>query len=891
MKTQYIGLSDLEVEESRSKYGENIMTPPVKKPLWLVFLEKFKDPLIVVLLVAAVLSLGISFYDYFIHHSPTAFLEPVGIFVAVFLSTGLSFLFEHKAEGEFEILNKVNDHEKVKVYRNGKLTEEDKSKIVVGDILVLSSGDEICADAVLCEATRLRVDESSLTGESSCNKTTVEEEFDSEATFPSNKVYKGSNVLEGEAVCKVFAVGDNTEAGKVFAASQIDNSMRTPLNEQLEKLGGVISKISYCMAFVLLAGRTVLYFINTPSFDWIEFLTATLQSLMIAITLIVVAVPEGLPMAVTLSLAYSMQKLLKSKSLVRRMHACETMGAINVICTDKTGTLTQNQMTVASALFPEQLKANGFVAESLSLNSSAYLDCSDNDKTKVIGNPTEGALLLWLKKEGHDYIKYRNKTEVLEKLPFTTENKYMASVITSNVLNKKILLVKGAPEIVLQICSDFEQGFDRETVKSNLSDFQNKAMRTLVFAYKELDDNQVVIKDGKLAVQNLRFMGMVGITDPVREGVAEAVQECLNAGIDIKVVTGDTSVTARAIAEQIGLLQNANTENSIITGEQLSSMSHEDLKKRIKDLKIISRARPMDKKLLVETLQEEDCVVAVTGDGTNDAPALKSAQVGLSMGDGTNVAKQASDITITDNSFNSIVRAVMWGRSLYQNIQRFILFQMTINVVACFIVLFGAFMGKESPLTVTQMLWVNLIMDTFAAMALASLPPDERVMNNPPRKRKDFIITKSMRKGIIGVGAIFFLILMGLLYVFQHYDIQSMKDILLLGGYTAKTSLSDYEKSLFFTIFVMMQFWNMFNAKAYLSKRGFFHFKNCNSFLFIAALILIGQILIVNLGGKMFSVTPLKLQDWFGVILSTALVLIVGEITRYAKRHIKPRQN
>lgn len=891
MKTQYSGLSDLEVEESRSKYGENVMTPPAKKPLWLVFLEKFKDPLIVVLLVAAVLSLGISFYDYFIHHSPTAFLEPVGIFVAVFLSTGLSFLFEHKAEGEFEILNKVNDHEKVKVFRNGKLTEEDKSKIVVGDILVLSSGDEICADAVLCEATRLRVDESSLTGESSCNKTTVEEEFDSEATFPSNKVYKGSNVLEGEAVCKVFAVGDNTEAGKVFAASQIDNSMRTPLNEQLEKLGGVISKISYCMAFVLLAGRTVLYFINTPSFDWIEFLTATLQSLMIAITLIVVAVPEGLPMAVTLSLAYSMQKLLKSKSLVRRMHACETMGAINVICTDKTGTLTQNQMTVASALFPEQLKANGFVAESLSLNSSAYLDCSDNDKTKVIGNPTEGALLLWLKKEGHDYIKYRNKTEVLEKLPFTTENKYMASVITSNVLNKKILLVKGAPEIVLQICSDFEQGFDRETVKSNLSDFQNKAMRTLVFAYKELDDNQVVIKDGKLAVQNLRFMGMVGITDPVREGVAEAVQECLNAGIDIKVVTGDTSVTARAIAEQIGLLQNANTENSIITGEQLSSMSHEDLKKRIKDLKIISRARPMDKKLLVETLQEEDCVVAVTGDGTNDAPALKSAQVGLSMGDGTNVAKQASDITITDNSFNSIVRAVMWGRSLYQNIQRFILFQMTINVVACFIVLFGAFMGKESPLTVTQMLWVNLIMDTFAAMALASLPPDERVMNNPPRKRKDFIITKSMRKGIIGVGAIFFLILMGLLYVFQHYDIQSMKDILLLGGYTAKTSLSDYEKSLFFTIFVMMQFWNMFNAKAYLSKRGFFHFKNCNSFLFIAALILIGQILIVNLGGKMFSVTPLKLQDWFGVILSTALVLIVGEITRYAKRHIKPRQN
>lgn len=887
MKTKYVGLSDQEVEESRLKYGENVMTPPAKKSLWLVFFEKFKDPLIVVLLVAAVLSLGISFYEYFVHGSPTAFLEPVGIFVAVFLSTGLSFFFEHKAEGEFEILNKVNDHEKVKVYRNGKLTEEDKSKIVVGDILVLSSGDEICADAVLCEATGLRVDESSLTGESSCNKTTDEKEFDSEATFPSNKVYKGSNVLEGEAVCKVFAVGDRTEAGKVFAASQIDNSIRTPLNEQLEKLGGVISKISYCMAFLLLAGRLVIFFFTMTSFDWIEFLTYMLQSLMIAITLVVVAVPEGLPMAVTLSLAYSMQKLLKSKSLVRRMHACETMGAVNVICTDKTGTLTQNQMTVASALFPEHLKADKFVAESLSLNSSAYLDCFDDGKIKVIGNPTEGALLLWLKDEGDDYMKYRNETETLEKLPFTTENKYMATVIHSNVFKKKILLVKGAPEIVLQMCTSFEQGFDREGVRVNLSDFQNKAMRTLVFAYRELDDDKGVIKDGKLAVRDLCFMGMVGITDPVRAGVADAVKECLNAGIDIKVVTGDTSVTAKAIAEQIGLLQGTNDENSVITGEQLSSMPHEDLKKRIKDLKIISRARPMDKKLLVETLQEEGCVVAVTGDGTNDAPALKSAQVGLSMGDGTNVAKQASDITITDNSFNSIVRAVMWGRSLYQNIQRFILFQMTINVVACFIVLFGAFMGKESPLTVTQMLWVNLIMDTFAAMALASLPPDERVMNNPPRKRKDFIITKSMRKGILGVGAVFFVVLMGLLYIFQHYDIRNMKDILLFDGYSATARLSDYEKSLFFTIFVLMQFWNMFNAKAYLSKRDFFHFKNCNSFLFIAALILVGQVFIVSFGGKMFDVTPIQLQDWFGIIVSTSLVLIIGEVTRFVKRHTK----
>lgn len=888
MKKTYIGLTDEQAEKSRLEHGINIMTPPKKKSIWLKLLEKFTDPLIIILLIAGTLSIGISFYEYFgLNGSSSVFFEPIGIFVAIFLSTGLAFYFENRAEGEFELLNKVNDHEKVKVYRNGSLTELDKSLVVVGDILVLNSGDEICADATLCEAVELRVDESSLTGESSCKKTVNEQDFDKEATFPSNKVYKGSNVLEGEAVCEVFAVGDATEAGKVFEASRIDNSIRTPLNEQLEKLGSLISKISYAIAILIVVGKCALYFTSGQEFEIMKFMAYMLESLMVAVTLVVVSVPEGLPMAVTLSLAYSMGRLLKSNSLVRKMHACETMGAVSVICTDKTGTLTQNQMKVTEAFFSEEYINNGFVSESLSLNSSANLDLSDPTKPKVIGNPTEGALLLWLKERGIDYLQFRNQTEVFEKLPFTTENKYMATVISSKVFDKRVLLVKGAPEIILQMCNDFDECFSAESVKETLAGFQKKAMRTLAFAYRFIEDSESVIEDRKLKNLNLRFMGMTGIVDPVRADVPNAVSECLNAGIDIKMVTGDTSVTARAIAEQVGLWQEGDSEDCIITGTELSSLSHEELKKRILKLKVISRARPMDKKLLVETLQELNQVVAVTGDGTNDAPALKAAQVGLSMGDGTNVAKEASDITITDNSFTSIGRAVMWGRSLYQNIQRFILFQMIINVVACLIVLFGAFFGEKSPLTVTQMLWVNLIMDTFAAMALASLPPNERVMQSKPRNRKDFIINKSMKQGILTTGALFFGLLMGLLYIIQNYDIQSFEDIFTLSRFEETGSISLYEQSLFFTIFVLLQFWNMFNAKAYMSGRSAFHFKGCNSFLLIAALIFIGQILIVNLGGTMFSVYPLSLCDWIEITLLTSVVLIVGEVSRLFKKVLK----
>lgn len=881
MKNTYTGLTEEQAAKSRAEHGSNLMTPPKKKSVWLKLLEKFKDPIIIILMVAGLLSVGISCYEYFVSgESAQVFFEPVGIFVAIFLSTGLAFFFEHRAEGQFEVLNRVNDHEKVKVYRSGCLTKIDKSEVVVGDILVLSSGDEICADAVLKEAVNLRVDESSLTGETSCNKTTDEQHFDSEATFPSNHVYKGTNVLEGEAVCEVFAVGDATEAGKVFVASQIDNSIRTPLNEQLDKLGSLISKFSYGIATLILVARCVMYFTQGAGFEIMDFLSYMLQSFMISVTLVVVAVPEGLPMAVTLSLAYSMGRLLKSNSLVRRMHACETMGAVSVICTDKTGTLTQNRMRVTNALFSKEQKNSGFVAEAVSLNSSADLEIAEDGKVKEIGNPTEGALLSWLRDKGYDYLEYRKTTEIEEKLPFTTENKYMASVIRSNALSKRVLLVKGAPEIVLQMCSDYEEGFSEDEVRRSLSDFQRRAMRTLAFAYKELGEETDVFEGGRLKEGNLTFMGMVGIFDPVRTDVPEAVEECLNAGIDIKIVTGDTSVTARAIAEQVGLWKETDTEECIITGTELSALSKEALLERIKKLKVISRARPMDKKLLVETLQQEGGVVAVTGDGTNDAPALKTADVGLSMGDGTSVAKQASDITIIDNSFTSIGRAVMWGRSLYQNIQRFILFQMIINVVACLIVLVGAFMGVNPPLTVTQMLWVNLIMDTFASMALASLPPNERVMLSKPRNRRSFIISKQMLRTILATAGVFFALLIGLFYIFQHYDVRTLAEIFLFQGYSAIAEVTPYEESLFFTVFVMLQFWNMFNAKAYLSGRSCFHFKNCGSFLFIALLILVGQIIIVSFGGRMFNVTPLRLADWCGIILATSLVLIIGEVSR-----------
>ena len=884
-KHHYTGLTDAQVLESRRKNGANVLTPPEKEPLWKQFLEKFGDPLIIILMIAGALSIGISCYEFFgLGQGAAVFFEPVGIFVAILLATGLAFYFELQADKEFTILNQVNDDEPVEVIRNGNTTQIPRKDIVVGDIVILNTGEEVPADSELLEATSLHMDESTLTGEPMCGKSVDEKDFDKAATYPTNHVMKGTKVMEGHGICRVLAVGDKTEQGKVFEAVQIDDSVKTPLNEQLDGLSDWITKVSYGFAVLIVIGRIVMYFVTngTDCFGSMEqvapFIAYVLQTLMIAVTLVVVAVPEGLPMAVTLSLAYSMRRMLKTNNLVRKMHACETMGATTVICTDKTGTLTQNLMSV------DEMKIYGdtpkeVINEGIAVNSTASIDFSDKSKPQILGNPTEGALLLWLNNKGVDYRSIRESVKTVAEVPFSTERKYMATIVESVALKgKKVLYVKGAPEIVFGLCK--ETSVSKEDVDKQLTEYQNRAMRTLGFAYQVLNDGDKAIEDNKIVADKLCFIGVAAIADPVRLDVPSAVKECVDAGISVKIVTGDTPGTAKEIARQIGLWNDAkDTERNIITGPEFAALSDTELQERILDLKIISRARPMDKKRLVETLQKKNQVVAVTGDGTNDAPALRAAHVGLSMGDGTSVAKEASDITIIDNSFSSIGKAVMWGRSLYQNIQRFLLFQLTVNVTACFLVLCGAFMGTESPLTVTQMLWINLIMDTFAAMALASLPPSESVMKDKPRDRKAFILNKPMLREIIGVGGFFFLMLLGMLYIFQHAEVNQLTDLLHL-QLGAKGHVSTYELTLLFTTFVMTHFFYLFNARAFETGRSALHFKGCNGLLTIVAIILIGQIAMVELPGlqQFFNVEGLKLIDWIIIIVGSSLVLWVREI-------------
>lgn len=885
-KKHYIGLTDAEVLESRKKYGVNILTPPEKEPLWKQFLEKFTDPLIIILMIAGVLSIGISFYENFgLNEGFTVFFEPIGIFVAILLATGLAFYFELKADKEFAILNQVNDDELVEVIRNGNATQIPKKDVVVGDIVIINTGAEVPADGELLECVSLNVDESTLTGEPMCHKSVDEKDFDPDATYPTNHVLKGTKVMEGHGIFRVTAVGDKTENGKVFVAAQIDDSVKTPLNEQLDGLSDLITKLSYGFAVLVVVGRLLIYFLGDNSMEWAHITAYVLQTLMIAVTLIVVAVPEGLPMAVTLSLAYSMRRMLKTNNLVRKMHACETMGATTVICTDKTGTLTQNQMSVEETQFyglaNQALgkdETSRLIKEGIALNSTASLDLSNPDKPVVLGNPTEGALLLWLRNNGIDYRNLKDNANIVEELPFSTERKYMATVVESAQLGgKKILYVKGAPEIIRSLCKQIDKNVNIADIDKQLTDYQNRAMRTLGFAYQVLNDSDMAIADGKVIAENLTFMGIVAIADPVRKDVPAAVQKCMAAGINVKIVTGDTPGTAKEIGRQIGLWTKKDSDSAIITGAEFEKLSDDELDKKVLELKIIARARPMDKKRLVESLQRNNQVVAVTGDGTNDAPALKAAHVGLSMGDGTSVAKEASDITIIDNSFSSICRAVMWGRSLYQNIQRFLLFQLTVNVAACFIVLVGAFMGTESPLTVTQMLWVNLIMDTFGAMALASLPPSQSVMKDKPRDRKAFILTKPTMKDILGVGGFFFLLLVVFLYIFQHTEITQMTDLLhcKLGE---TNGLSPYEQTLLFSIFVWTHLWYMFNTRSFETGKSFFQLKMSKEFFTIVAIIFIGQVVIVEGLYDFFNCTPMKLMDWVIIVVLSSLVLWAREL-------------
>jgi Ca2+-transporting ATPase len=944
------GLSDSQVIENRKAYGENLLSPPEREPLWRLFLEKFEDPIIRILLIAALLSLGISIIHW-------EFAETIGIICAIILATGVAFWFEMDANKKFDILNKVNDDTLVKLIRNANICEIAKKEIVVGDIVIIGSGEEVPADGELLEAVSLQIDESCLTGEPIIDKTTDKEHFDSEATYPSNWAMRGTKVMDGHGIIEIKKVGDSTEYGQLAVKSTEMSGEITPLNKQLDRLAKFIGVIGFAIAALTfialfikdiflghstyslvqigsvgliilsaslafmkvwipiiydafdLIGKTkkeprfiseagwlkcmalgILCFlvlniigyafgINPLSADvWIglEEASRILHFFMVAVTIIVVAVPEGLPMSVTLSLALSMRSMLKNNNLVRKMHACETMGAATVICTDKTGTLTKNHMQVhENNIFAlknlQDDEISNIVKESISVNSTAYLDYSDKEAIKPIGNPTEAALLLYLHEQAVNYLDCRDNVDLLEQLTFSTERKYMASLVYSPLLKKKILYVKGAPEIVLNNCArvQYEDGMktldeSKEMINNLLLGYQNKAMRTLGFAYEFVEDDKPRFKDGVLVNTDLTYIGVAAISDPVRDDVPMAVADCLKAGIAVKIVTGDTSGTAKEIGRQIGIWNDSDNIENIITGLEFEALSDEEALKRVVTLKIMCRARPTDKQRLVQLLQKNGEVVAVTGDGTNDAPALNYAHVGLSMGSGTSVAKEASDITLLDDSFSSILTAVMWGRSLYQNIQRFLLFQLTINVVALVIVFIGSIFGRDLPLTVTQMLWVNLIMDTFTAAALASLPPSKKVMENKPRKNDAFIITPDMRSNILFVGLSFVAILLGLLYMFSENG-----------------RVSIYDLSYFFTVFVMLQFWNMFNAKAFLSgKSAFKDMSKSIGFEIIAVLILIGQFLIVEYGGEVFRTVPLSLKDWIVIITTTSSVLWIGEILR-----------
>ena len=874
---QHLGLTDEEVLQSRSRHGDNVLTPPKRPSLWKLYLEKFEDPVVRVLLVAACFSLLISIFE-------NEYAETIGIILAILLATGIGFYFEYDANKKFDLLNSVNEETPVKVLRNGRVQEVPRKDVVVGDIVMLETGDEVPADGNLIEAVSLQVNESNLTGEPVISKTTDKAHFHPDATYPSNRLMRGTTVVDGRAKMCVDCVGDATEIGKVARQSTEQTSEPTPLNIQLDKLANLISKVGFSvagLAFAIFFIKDVLLhypFSTFTSFaDWLPALKATLQYFMMAVTLIVVAVPEGLPMSVTLSLALNMRRMLVTNNLVRKMHACETMGAITVICTDKTGTLTQNQMQVSEASF-YALEGNNelkqLIYQGIAANSTAFLEEGNGEtKPKGVGNPTEVALLLWLHAQGIDYLKLRESSVVIDQLTFSTERKYMATLVKAAEAGKHILFVKGAPEIVYAKCSQvwLPEGLSpanahQSIVDNQLLGYQAKAMRTLGFAYKIVDDTE---KDCVSQVNDMTFIGVVAISDPVREDVPPAIRRCRDAGIGVKIVTGDTPGTATEIARQIGLWTEADTDRNRITGTEFANLTDDEALHRVMDLKIMSRARPTDKQRLVQLLQQKGAVVAVTGDGTNDAPALNHAQVGLSMGSGTSVAKEASDITLLDDSFKSIATAVMWGRSLYKNIQRFILFQLTINFVALFIVLLGSLVGTELPLTVTQMLWVNLIMDTFAALALASIPPSESVMQAKPRKSSDFIITPTMGWMIFGVGILFACVLMGMLIAFEH----------LPGGLTV------HRLTIFFTFFVMLQFWNLFNARVFgTNDSAFKHITKTYGMEVVVLAILLGQFLIVQFGGEVFRTEPLSLQEWVWIILSTSLVLWVGEVVRWIKR-------
>lgn len=875
-KNKRIGLTDEQVKQSREQHGKNVLTPPQRTSLWKLYLDKYRDPIIQILLVAAFVSLILAFIE-------KNFMETIGIFVAVFLATTVGFYFERDAAKKFNLLTALSEEQPVKVRRNGKVMEIPRHDVVVGDVVLVEVGDEVPADGELIVCNDLQINESALTGEPVTEKSL---EGGGDGAYPRNIILRSTMVMNGRGEFVVTAVGDATEIGKVAKKSTEQTSVETPLHMQLDKLAKMISKVGSVVSVAAFFIFLIHDILTNPAWggkDYFYMAEIVLKYFMMAVTLIVMAVPEGLPMAITLSLALNMRRMLKSNNLVRKLHACETMGAVTVICTDKTGTLTQNKMQVSALEL--KLGDEALLDTAIALNSTAEL----NDG-KPIGNPTESALLLWLDAQGKDYEELRKQVNVLKQLPFSTERKMMATL--AEVDGETYLFVKGAPEIVMKKCI-IEDRMQRQSVEE-LDEWQHKAMRTLAFAYKKIEAS--IMRTSRtstaevvalLDANDLQLQAIAAIADPIRPDVPAAVQECRHAGIEVKVVTGDTAATALEIGKQIGVFEDepenigadgslTSLDQQMITGEQWEALSDEEAYERAKDIRVMSRARPTDKQRLVAMLQKRGEVVAVTGDGTNDAPALHYAHVGLSLGSGTSVAKEASDMTLLDDSFKSIANAVMWGRSLYRNLQRFLFFQLVVNVVALLLVLGGSVIGTEMPLTVTQILWVNLIMDTFAALALASLPPSHEVMKDKPRKASDFIINKSIGFGILFCGIVFFLVMFALLVYCER---------------RGKGGVDVHELTMFFTTFVMIQFWNLFNAKALMSHHtAFRHFLKDKGMILVLVLVLVGQWIIVTFGGEMFRTTPLSLHEWLLIIGSTSVVLWAGELWRTFKRMIVKRR-
>lgn len=875
-KNKRIGLTDEQVKQSREQHGKNVLTPPQRTSLWKLYLDKYRDPIIQILLVAAFVSLILTFIE-------KNFMETIGIFVAVFLATTVGFYFERDAAKKFNLLTALSEEQPVKVRRNGKVMEIPRHDVVVGDVVLVEVGDEVPADGELILCNDLQINESALTGEPVAEKSL---EGGGDGAYPRNVILRSTMVMNGRGEFVVTAVGDATEIGKVAKKSTEQTSVETPLHMQLDKLAKMISKVGSVVSVAAFFIFLIHDILTNPAWggkDYFYMAEIVLNYFMMAVTLIVMAVPEGLPMAITLSLALNMRRMLKSNNLVRKLHACETMGAVTVICTDKTGTLTQNKMQVSALELKQGDEA--LLDTAIALNSTAEL----NDG-KPIGNPTESALLLWLDAQGKDYEELRKQVNVLKQLPFSTERKMMATL--AEVDGETYLFVKGAPEIVMKKCI-IEDRMLKQTAEE-LDEWQHKAMRTLAFAYKKVEAS--IMRTSRtstaevvalLDANDLQLQAIAAIADPIRPDVPAAVQECRHAGIEVKVVTGDTAATALEIGKQIGVFEDepenigadgsmTSLDQQMITGEQWEALSDEEAYERAKDIRVMSRARPTDKQRLVAMLQKRGEVVAVTGDGTNDAPALHYAHVGLSLGSGTSVAKEASDMTLLDDSFKSIANAVMWGRSLYRNLQRFLFFQLVVNVAALLLVLGGSVIGTEMPLTVTQILWVNLIMDTFAALALASLPPSHEVMNDKPRKASDFIINKSVGFGILFCGIVFFLVMFALLVYCER---------------RGKGGVDVHELTMFFTTFVMIQFWNLFNAKALMSHHtAFRHFLKDKGMILVLVLVLVGQWIIVTFGGEMFRTTPLSLHEWLLIIGSTSVVLWVGELWRAFKRMIAKRR-